>query len=79
MNCNELVEKVTDYLDGALPQEDQVRWQQHVAVCVGCVGHLDEVDTMLGLMSSIEPEPIDCGLEDNLVSIYRQWSERVGT
>ena len=34
--CSELVELVTEYLDGALPAERAVAFEQHLERCPGC-------------------------------------------
>jgi anti-sigma factor RsiW len=41
--CNELVELVTEYLDGALSEADRVRFEQHLVICGGCAAHVDQM------------------------------------
>jgi anti-sigma factor RsiW len=36
MNCNQTTEQIDDYLDGALPTEDQALFDRHVAQCAEC-------------------------------------------
>ena len=36
LSCQELVELVTDYLEGALSEEDVQRFEAHLETCVGC-------------------------------------------
>jgi anti-sigma factor RsiW len=43
ITCQELVEQVTDYLDGALSVEETELLEQHVNFCDGCDWYLDEV------------------------------------
>jgi anti-sigma factor RsiW len=43
ITCQELVEQVTDYLDGALPVEETELLEQHVNFCEGCHWYLDEM------------------------------------
>jgi anti-sigma factor RsiW len=47
--CRELVELVTDYLEGALPATDRVRFEAHVAACDGCDGYLAQIRTTVAL------------------------------
>ena len=47
--CRELVELVTDYLEGALPDADRVRFEAHVAACEGCDGYLAQIRTTVAL------------------------------
>jgi anti-sigma factor RsiW len=79
MNCDELVERVTDYHEGALSQTDRARWDEHVGVCVGCVAHLGAYDVTVRLVSSVDPEPLPDPLAATLMAIHRQWVASVGT
>jgi anti-sigma factor RsiW len=36
LTCRELVELVTDYLDGALPAAERNSFEAHMATCPGC-------------------------------------------
>jgi anti-sigma factor RsiW len=47
--CQELVELVTDYLDGALPPGERARFEAHVAGCPGCAAHLEQVRTTIAV------------------------------
>jgi anti-sigma factor RsiW len=45
MSCRELVELVTDYLDGALPHQDVQRLEAHIEVCGPCAEYIEQVRT----------------------------------
>jgi hypothetical protein len=78
MNCDELVERVTDHLEDALGTEDQLRWDDHVGVCFGCQAHVREIRVTLDLVSSLGAEPPSAQLESTLLARYREWAESVG-
>ena len=40
MTCKELVEVITEYLEGTLPAEDRARFERHLAECDGCHAYL---------------------------------------
>jgi anti-sigma factor RsiW len=40
MTCRELVEFLTDYLDGLLSEPDRVCFEQHLGECPDCVAYL---------------------------------------
>ena len=42
IDCIELVELVTEYLDAALPDTDRARFEHHVGECPGCVEILEQ-------------------------------------
>lgn len=37
ISCHQLIEFCMDYLDGALPQEEQAGFRRHLAQCPDCV------------------------------------------
>ena len=36
LSCRELVELVTDYLEGALPERERDSFEHHIEGCKGC-------------------------------------------
>jgi anti-sigma factor RsiW len=52
LTCQELVELVTDYFEGALPVAERARFDAHLAECEGCRLHLDQVRTAIRLVHS---------------------------
>ena len=74
MPCNELVERVTDYLEGALDVGTLRLLREHLTVCRSCEEYINEVRLAIRVMSSLSVEPVPPPLEDNLVAIYREWS-----
>jgi anti-sigma factor RsiW len=43
LTCRELVELVTDYLEGALPAGERERFEAHMAACEGCDAYVEQV------------------------------------
>ena len=43
MTCQELVELVTEYLEGALPDPDRRRFDEHLDGCPHCVVYLEQM------------------------------------
>ena len=49
LTCRELVELVTDYLEGALPVREAERFEAHVAVCEGCDAYVEQIRSAVDL------------------------------
>jgi hypothetical protein len=79
MNCDELVERVTDYFEDALDSRDSVRLDEHLQVCIGCIAHVGEVKVTLQLLSSLSAERLSDELESDLAAFYRRWAGSVST
>lgn len=54
--CQQLVELVSDYLDGALGDLDRRRVEDHLAGCDGCTAYVDQVRDLLRLTAGVGPE-----------------------
>jgi anti-sigma factor RsiW len=49
MTCKELVELVTDYFDGVLPEDVREAFDAHIVLCPGCDFYLEQMRTTIRL------------------------------
>ena len=63
--CQQLVEMVTDYLEGDLDPVDRAAVEAHLAQCGHCTGYVQQVRRMLALTARRRDEPVD--VPDELV------------
>jgi|tagenome__1003787_1003787.scaffolds.fasta_scaffold20887408_2 hypothetical protein len=54
ITCRELVELVSDYFEGRLPDPVRIRFDDHLALCPGCVTYLQQMRTTMTLVSRVE-------------------------
>jgi anti-sigma factor RsiW len=73
--CREVVELVTDYLEGALDERDRGRFERHLGGCDGCSAYLDQMRFTLRLAGRLEPASIDPAFRDRLVEAFRGWAD----
>ncbi len=52
--CQQLVEMVSDYLDGALSAADRGRIEAHLEGCDGCTAYVEQVRELLRLTAGVE-------------------------
>lgn len=62
--CKEFVELVTAYLEGTLPADQRLRFDEHLATCPFCQTYLDQMRQTIGALghlpeTSIEPKALD--------------------
>jgi anti-sigma factor RsiW len=74
LRCRELVEVITDYLEGALPHDYRVRFEAHLAACDGCRDYLEQFEQAIALTGRVEAEQLPPGLRDELLSAFREQS-----
>jgi predicted anti-sigma-YlaC factor YlaD len=55
MNCQELVELVTDYLEGALPENRSDEVEAHLHECVDCLRYLGQIQLTARLLRRVTP------------------------
>jgi anti-sigma factor RsiW len=75
MPCNEFVELVTDYLDGALPDDLVTNIDAHLAVCPGCrrvVAQWREVIRLGGQLAESDVVRIDPDTRAQLMATFRR-------
>ena len=58
LTCVELVELVTDYLEGALSPRERARFDAHLAECDGCQAYVEQMRTVIALTGRITEEAI---------------------
>lgn len=76
MACNELVEVITDYLEGTLSQSDRVRFEEHLVECPYCVTYLEQMRATLAALGEIPAETIGEPARERLLTAFRDWRER---
>jgi anti-sigma factor RsiW len=74
MSCRELVEVVTDYLEGKLPDADRVRLEAHLAECPYCEEYIAQMrETIEALGELPRAESLDPRTERELLDAFRGW------
>jgi anti-sigma factor RsiW len=77
LSCQELVELVTDYLEGALAPSERERFEAHLAECPGCDLYVEQMRTtiaLVGASADLESRPEVSGL----LEAFRDWKVRRG-
>ena len=73
MNCNELVELVTAYLDGSLDPATRARVERHLAECDGCENYLQQFRVTIATLGKIRDDQLDPAFRDRLLTAFRHW------
>jgi anti-sigma factor RsiW len=74
-DCQMLVELVTDWLEGALPEPTRSELELHVATCVDCIAYVEQMQatrTALNRLESVHlAEPVDAETRDRVLAVFR--------
>ena len=76
LSCQDLVELVTEYFEGALSPEDARLFEEHAAVCKGCGRYLDQMRRTIEIAGRLTPELIGPEAEAALLGAFRDWKSR---
>jgi anti-sigma factor RsiW len=78
LSCQELVELVTDYLEGALPAELHERFELHIAHCSGCQTYLEQMRATIRVTGTLTQESLAPEAERELLDAFRGWTSATG-
>jgi predicted anti-sigma-YlaC factor YlaD len=79
LSCRELVDTVTEYLDGAVTEGQQGVIERHLEGCEGCRVALDQFQTVIrlaGRLTSADVARIDAMVRDRLMATLRVMRRR---
>jgi len=71
--CQQAVELVTDYLEGALPRSQRRRFEAHLAGCPDCPEYLVQMRAVIALAGTITPDDLTPHMRSEFISLYRRW------
>jgi anti-sigma factor RsiW len=73
MACRDLVELVTEYVEGALSPTERQRFDAHVAECPGCRPYLHQMRHVIRAMGRLREEDIPEPAKRRLLRAFRDW------
>jgi anti-sigma factor RsiW len=75
MSCRDLVEFVTEYLEGTLPAEERRRFEEHLGLCPPCRTYLEQMRHTLRAVGSLPRESISEEARRTLLRLFRDWKK----
>jgi anti-sigma factor RsiW len=73
LSCQELVELVTDYLEGSLPEEERPRFEDHISRCDGCTVYLEQIRQTVAVTGRLTADALSPEAERELIDAFRGW------
>jgi len=76
IDCIELVELVTEYLDAALSDTDRIRFEHHVEACPGCAEILEQFRVVVTMTGALRPDDavgLPPGTRARMLAVFRDW------
>jgi len=79
MNCRSLVELVTDYLEGALPEAERAAVEEHLAGCENCSAYLEQMRVTIALTGRLTEDTIPEDGREELIGVFLAWREQTSS
>ena len=73
LTCQELVEIVTSYLEGAMSAAERARFEEHLDDCEGCTNYLDQMRKTISIAGSLAVDDVEPDARDRLLAAFRDW------
>jgi predicted anti-sigma-YlaC factor YlaD len=73
MTCKELVELVTEYLEGTLSTAEKRRFEEHLGNCPGCTAYLEQMRRTIRLVGRLTEDDFRQPAREELLNAFRQW------
>jgi predicted anti-sigma-YlaC factor YlaD len=78
LTCQEVVEIVTEYLDGSMAVEDRLLFEEHLVFCLGCAAYLDQMRSTIRLTGALRADDLEPAERDTLLELFRDWKRGGG-
>lgn len=72
--CKELVELITEYLEGTLPRRLRKRVEKHLAACDGCTAYLEQMRFTIQATGRLTEESLPEPMKAELLHAFQTWS-----
>lgn len=71
--CQEMVELITDYLEGGLSRAQRRRFEAHLAKCEHCTEYLEQMRATIRLTGSLRAEDLTPEMSAEFAALYQRW------
>jgi anti-sigma factor RsiW len=71
--CRELVQLLTEFLEGALDERTRTQVEQHLVLCPGCTEYLRQFRATIGATRKLAEEDLPERVKENLLDAFRHW------
>jgi anti-sigma factor RsiW len=73
MTCRELVELVTDYLEGRLAEGDRRQFDEHLDECPDCSEYVEQMRQTVRALGTLSEDSLSRPARDTLLDAFKTW------
>ena len=72
LTCQQVVELVTDYLEGSLGWRDRRRFEKHLRACDACSRYIEQMRETLDLLGTVPVDTLPTEAQSTLLDAFRE-------
>ncbi len=76
LTCAQVVELVTDYLEGKLSPDERSEVEMHLCLCDPCVTYLGQMRALVRAAAQVSEEELPDDVRDGLLAAFRGFKGR---
>jgi len=74
--CQQAVELVTDYLEGALSRKERNHFEAHLRGCPNCLAYLEQMQATVRAVRALASDDLTPAARTELTELFRRWQSR---
>jgi anti-sigma factor RsiW len=75
LTCKQIVEVVTDYVEGRLAVDERTRFEHHLVYCEGCRRYVDQMRATIRAAGAVREESLPEETRGDLLRLFRDWKK----
>lgn len=73
LTCRELVEVITDFVEGAMSDTDRARFDRHLDECTGCRAVMSQFRSTIEVTGRLTEDQVSEAQLDAMREVFRRW------
>jgi len=73
LTCREVLDLLTEYLDGALAPLEHARVAAHLEECEACAPYLEQFTATIEVTGALREEAVPDDVRESLLAAFRAW------
>lgn len=75
MDCKELTELITEYLENKMPEEERERFVSHTKSCQVCYYYLRQMELTVEALGRVPSEPLPSEAKEAFSAAFQNWKK----
>ncbi len=73
--CQQVVELITEYLEGSLSRSERKRFDGHLRGCPNCTAYLDQMRATIAATGTLRAEDLSPEALEEFTELFRRWQD----